>query len=171
MIVAIGRGGLVPGRILADLLDLMDMASFKIEHYHATRSQKQARVRYPLSAAVKGKRVLLVDDVSDSGETFETALEHLYSLGPPLAVRTAVLHHKIRSRYTPDFYAMKLVKWRWLIYPWALKEDLRALLAEMQPAPRDREEAGLRLRDEAGIPLSANLRAYLQDLLAKHQTL
>ena len=152
----------MPGRILADLLDFMDLTSFKIEHYHGTRAQKQAVVRYPLGANIEGKRVLLVDDVSDSGETFEKALEHLNEKGPPSAVRTAVLHHKIQSRYTPDFHAHKIIKWRWLIYPWALMEDLKALVGEMEPVPGDARDIAFRLREEAGIQVPLKT---IEDLL------
>ena len=145
IIVAIGRGGWVPGRILADFLDLMDLTSFKIEHYHGPHKQKLAIVKYPLSAQISSRQVLLVDDVSDSGDTFEVALEHLSIRGSPATVRTAVIHHKIQSRFTPDIYARKIVKWRCLIYPWALLEDLTTLVGEMKPVPRDAREVALRL--------------------------
>lgn len=161
IIVAIGRGGWVPGRILADFLDLMDLTSFKIEHYHGSHKQARAMVKYPLSANVSGRRVLLVDDVSDSGDTFEVALEHLLTRSAPAAVRTAVLHHKIQSHFTPDFYVRKIVKWRWLIYPWALLEDLTTFVGEMKQVPRDAEEIARRLQEEHGIQLSSHM---LQDL-------
>jgi hypoxanthine phosphoribosyltransferase len=47
IIVAIGHGGWVIGRILADFLDLMDLTSFKIEHYHGPHKQARAKVKYP----------------------------------------------------------------------------------------------------------------------------
>ncbi|WP_050799385.1 phosphoribosyltransferase [endosymbiont of Tevnia jerichonana] len=109
IIVAIGHGGWVIGRILADFLNLMDLTSFKIEHYHGPHKQARAKVKYPLSTHVSGRRVLLVDDVSDSGDTFEIALEHLRTRGAPAIVRTAVIHHKIQSLFMPismpDFHA------------------------------------------------------------------
>jgi uncharacterized protein len=39
-------------------------------------------------------------------------------------VRTAVLQHKTCSTFVPDYYARKIIKWRWIIYPWARYEDL-----------------------------------------------
>jgi hypoxanthine phosphoribosyltransferase len=36
---------------------------------------------------------------------------------------TAVLQHKTCSAFTPDFYVQKIIKWRWIIYPWARYED------------------------------------------------
>jgi len=50
LIVAIGRGGYVPGRLLSDWLGIMDLTSFKIEHYRHAEKQRAAQVRYPLPA-------------------------------------------------------------------------------------------------------------------------
>lgn len=162
LIVAIGRGGYVPGRILSDFLGQMDLTSFKIEHYRHTRKEKAARVRYPLNAAVAGRRVLLVDDVADSGETFAVALKHLRDCGPPAEIRSAVLHYKTVSPYVPDYYAHKVRNWRWIIYPWAVVEDVGSILAAMTPRPADADEAARRLLAEHGIRLPRKL---LVDLL------
>lgn len=162
LIVAIGRGGYVPGRVLSDWLGLMDLTSFKIEHYHRTRKERAARVRYPLPAEVTGRRVLLVDDVADSGETFAVALRHLAERGPPAEVRSAVLHYKTVSPYVPDYYAHKVTAWRWIIYPWAVAEDVGSILEGMRPFPADADEAARRLAGR-GIRLP---RQVLLELLA-----
>jgi hypoxanthine phosphoribosyltransferase len=130
-IVAIGRGGYMPARLLSDYLDVYDLTSFKIEHYRRAQRQAEARVRYPLSANVSGKQLLLVYDVSDAGDTFELALAHLADCGPPARVRTVVLHHKRGSRFTPDYYAVEITEWRWLIYPWAILEDVSGFIREL----------------------------------------
>jgi len=163
MIVAIGRGGYMPARILSDFLDVLDLTSFKIEHYHATRKDRRAVVRYPLNADLGGRRVLLVDDVSDSGDTFALALDHLAACGPPAEVRSAALHHKVVSPYVPDYYAQKVVKWRWIIYPWAVAEDISSIIHAMSPRAADVDEIERRLRANHGIRLP---RALLQDILA-----
>jgi hypothetical protein len=163
IIVAIGRGGYVPGRVLSDWLGLMDLTSFKIEHYHRTRREKAARVRYPLTADLKGRRVLLVDDVADSGETFAVALRHLAECGPPAEVRSAVLHYKTVSPYKPDYCAMTVRKWRWIVYPWAVAEDVGTFLREMDPPPADADDAARRLLAERGARVP---RKVLADLLA-----
>lgn len=139
MIVAIGRGGYMPARLLSDYLGIMNLTSFKIEHYRGARKHAAAVIQYPLSAVVQDKRVLLVDDVSDSGDTFTVAVEHIMQCGSPAQIRTAVLHHKITSRFIPDYYARKIVKWRWLIYPWAVSEDIASFIAAeiTLPAPID----------------------------------
>ena len=92
-LVAIGRGGYMPARVLSDFLDLADLTSFKVEHYQSTHISKQAVVRYPLSGSLKGRKVLLVDDVSDSGDTFVAAIAHVKSRGQP-----ADLHQFLERR-------------------------------------------------------------------------
>lgn len=163
IIVAIGRGGCVPARMLSDWLEQMDATSFKIEHYHQAVKVHAARVRYPLAADVAGRRVLLVDDVADSGETFAVALEHLASRGAPAEVRSAVIHYKTVSPYVPDYYAAKLVQWRWIVYPWAVVEDVGGLLRAMHPFPADPDTAARRLAALHGVRLPHKV---LADLLA-----
>jgi len=141
IIVAIGRGGYVPARILSDYLDIMNLASFKIEHYLGAQKKGVAAIRYSLPEEVEGRRVLLVDDVSDSGDTFSVAHDHVYERIHPDEIKTAVLHHKIVSSYEPDFYAEKVMQWRWIIYPWAVMEDVSGFLDRMQPRPENAEEA------------------------------
>lgn len=163
IIVAIGRGGWVPGRLLSDFLGQMDLTSFKIEHYRAACQPKRAQVRYPLAADVRGRRVLLVDDVADSGETFAVALAHLNRRGAPAELRSAVLHYKTVSPYQPDYYARKVVNWRWIIYPWAIAEDVGNLIRAMSPRPATADEIAQRLAAEHGLRLPRKL---LLDLLA-----
>jgi hypothetical protein len=163
VIVAIGRGGWMPGRVLSDLLGLMDLTEFKVEHYRGAQREREARVRYPLAADLRGRRVLLVDDVSDTGDTYRVALEHLNAVSPPGEVRTAALHHKVVSTYEPDLYARRVVRWRWIIYPWAVVEDVAGLLSAMTPRPTTPEAMAERLLAEHGLRVSP---ATLTDVLA-----
>jgi hypothetical protein len=119
-------------------------------------------VRYPLSGSFKGRKVLLVDDVSDSGDTFVAAIEHLNSRGRPAEIRTAVLHHKTVSRYTPDYYVHRIVKWRWIIYPWAVAEDLSSLIKGLAEPPWDEATILRRLAADHGVQVS---RTLLRDVL------
>jgi hypoxanthine phosphoribosyltransferase len=156
MIVAIGRGGYMPARLLSDYLDIYNLSGFKIEHYRRAQKQAETCVRYPLSANVKGLRLLLVDDVSDGGDTLEVAVSHMHERGPPAEIRTAVLHHKTVSSFVPDFCAAEVTEWRWLIYPWAILEDVSGFIRELGliDASPERMQAeieaayGVRISDE-----------------------
>ncbi|AKB57334.1 phosphoribosyltransferase [Methanosarcina barkeri] len=124
LIVAIGRGGYVPGRLVSDFLLFNDLTSMKIEHYsRAADMREEARIKFPIPVDITGKKILILDDVTDTGETLNLAVDYVLNLNPA-SVRTAVLQHKISSNFTPDFYAQKVLKWRWIIYPWARYEDL-----------------------------------------------
>jgi hypoxanthine phosphoribosyltransferase len=162
LIVAIGRGGYLPARMLSDYLNVFDLASVKVEHYCGTRRQKLARIRYPLGAEITGRHVLLVDDVTDSGETFQAASQHLRQCGEPAELKTAVLHHKSVSEVVPDYYAEEVSSWRWIIYPWALMEDLGSFLQEMQPAPEGVDAFSAYLFEQHGIEVG---RETLEDVL------
>jgi uncharacterized protein len=137
IIIAIARGGYVPGRLLSDMLGIHDLTSFKIEHYLGADKQHEAFVKYPLNADINGRNVLLLDDVCDSGDTFEVAVEHIRYCGTVNEMRTADLHLKTVSKFIPDFYAETISEWRWLIYPWAVNEDLSGMIAKMRLANHD----------------------------------
>jgi len=132
IIVVIARGGYVPGRLLSDMLGIHDLTSFKIEHYQGAYKQHDAYVRYPLNADINGRNVLLLDDVCDSGDTFAVGAEHIQHCGKVNEMRTAALHLKTVSKFIPDYYAEKVSEWRWLMYPWAVNEDLSSMIAKMR---------------------------------------
>jgi hypoxanthine phosphoribosyltransferase len=162
IIIAIGRGGYMPARILSDFLGIMNLTSFKIEHYKGSRKEPAAKVAYPLPPNIKASHVLIVDDVSDSGDTFTVAMDHVRQRLPDSDVRTAVIHHKKVSGYEPDFYAKKVIKWRWIIYPWAVLEDLTGFMQELKPRPQSVEEVAQRIKQQHGIQIPHQT---IQDLL------
>jgi hypoxanthine phosphoribosyltransferase len=165
IVVAIGRGGIVPARLLCDYLDIMALTSIKIEHYlSGSTKREQAIVRYPLCTSIENQCVLLVDDVNDSGDTLDVALQHLHSFNPS-EVRTAVMHHKNTTHRTVDYHARKIIKWRWLIYPWARVEDISAFIQRMTPAPETLQEIQQQLSKNYEITISMKELKQLRDLL------
>lgn len=79
------------------------------------------------NAAVAGTRVLLVDDVSDSGRTLAHVLQLLDAGGAE--VRTACLYVKPRTILTPDYFWRATEKW--IMFPWS---SLPAVTVESTPA-------------------------------------
>lgn len=163
IVVAIARGGCIPARLLCDQLDLYNLTSLRITHYTGAEKSAEARMISPLGVDISEKNVLLVDDVSDSGDTLRLALEHLRTFGPR-QLRLAVLHHKQCSSLTPDFYGRRVIHWRWITYPWAVVEDLGGFIRRMQPQPSTIEEAADRLRQDYRITAS---RRILEDIFAQ----
>lgn len=167
IVVAIARGGYVPARLLCDFLDIYDLTSIRILHYAAgSRKIEKPRLYMPLAVDIRDRKVLLVDDVTDSGDTLQLAIDHVREHGPS-EMKTAVLQHKQVSSMAPDYYAHKVITWRWLVYPWAVIEDISSFMSQMRPRPASLEEATERLQLEYGIKVSdrelADAFALLQD--------
>ena len=153
LLVAIGRGGYTPGRLLADFLHMKALTAFRIEHYTAGAERTaRARVVGSLDEDLSGLRVLVVDDVNDSGETLRAAVGFLRERGAA-AVRTAVLQQKATTGFAADYAAQRVEEWRWIIYPWAVIEDVTAFLRRMDPRPEGVAEAARRLEQDYGMPV------------------
>lgn len=156
-LVTIARGGYIPARILCDYLDIYELSSIRITHYTAGAKKRQkAHLAEGLSRDLNGKNVLLVDDVSDSGATLEMARKHLQDCGAG-NIRIAVLHHKQTSTIKPDYYGIKLIKWRWIIYPWAVTEDLTGFIERMPHRPASPSEAVKMLQKYYGLKVRIDI--------------
>jgi hypothetical protein len=153
-VIAIARGGFIPARLLCDFLGLSSLTSIKIRHYlSGADRQEKASLDFPLCTEIKGLKVLLVDDVNDSGDTLELAISYLQTLQPD-DLKTAVMHQKTTSHYPIEYYAKKIVKWRWLIYPWAVFEDVSGFLQRKEIPPASVEEAQAYLSESFNVNLS-----------------
>jgi len=144
IVIAIARGGFVPARLLCDYLEIYNLSCIRIVHYTGTEISGQARLSIPLNIDIRGMTVLLVDDVDDTGDTLQLALAHLHEF-QPATVRVAVLHHKIISSVVPDYFAVRVSRWRWITYPWAITEDMLNLVRRMHPVPASVDDAILQL--------------------------
>ena len=170
LVVAIGRGGYVPARVVCDFLVFDLLTSMKVEHWGiGAQKRDEALVRFPLATGVSGQRILIVDDVTDTGDTLTTAVGYVESLGPK-ETRTAVLQHKISSEFKPDYYSEKITEWRWIIYPWAVHEDLvgfteRVLKGSGIPLSADQIRADLKRRFDIDLGKD-QMAEILEDLLA-----
>ncbi|BFH73547.1 phosphoribosyltransferase [Sulfurisphaera javensis] len=136
IIIAIARGGLVPARIVADVLGVIDMLSIKIEHWIETASHTpEAKVKYPYKVDLQGKRVLIVDDITDTGDSVELARKYVMDSFNPKEVKTATMQIIEQSaKIRPDYYALVIKDWSWFMYPWNYWEDeinlIRKIIAE-----------------------------------------
>jgi hypoxanthine phosphoribosyltransferase len=123
LIVGLARGGWVLARILCDLIGVKDLVSLKVEHWGVTATPDgKAKLKYPLKVDLDGKKVLIVDDITDTGESMRVAVEYIKSLNPS-EVRTAALRHITSSKFKPDYFGEEM-DWRWVIFPWNFTEDM-----------------------------------------------
>ena len=165
--MAIARGGYVPARLLCDQLDIYNLTCIRITHYLAgAHKTPRAQLVEPLHVDISRANVLLVDDVDDSGDTLHLALQHLQS-HQPAQLRTAVLHHKQLSCLVPDYFAHKIITWRWVTYPWALLEDITGFLARLDPPASSPEEAAKCLQAQFRLTLPKQVLATALNRAAK----
>ncbi|MFX1481979.1 MAG: phosphoribosyltransferase [Promethearchaeota archaeon] len=139
VIVGIARGGWIPARILSDVLYMDTLQNIRIEYYTDVGAKgKEPKITQPLTGSMKGKIVLLVDEVADTGDTLQHAVDHIKSLGVT-EVRSAVLHYKPTSIIIPDYYMVETKSW--IVYPW----ENRASIISLIKAFRE-EDASLSLK-------------------------
>lgn len=125
VIVAISRGGWVPGRVLSDILGNHNLATLKVEYYRDIyQTRPIPEITQPLSADIRGKRVLLVDDIADSGNSLKVVRDHLINLGAS-EVRICTLYHKPWSIIKPDFSARSTDAW--VCFPHEIFETMEKL--------------------------------------------
>jgi len=147
-IVAILRGGVVIARLLSDFLDVRDIRSIRVIHYDALEVKERAVVVEPLPTRVDGKKVLIVDDVADTGESLIVAKEHILERGAS-EVKVATMHYKPRSKIEPDFYYEKTDAW--VIYFWEYAETVRYFFKKFPEEGKTHEDIVDTLK-EVGVP-------------------
>jgi hypoxanthine phosphoribosyltransferase len=151
-IIGITRGGWVPSVMLSDLLGVKDLLSVRIEHW-GTTAEKDAKavLKYPLQTDLAGKKILLVDDLTDTGDSIALALAEIKK-HKAAEVRTTTLIHKKQSRIEPEYYAKKTDKWEWIIFPWNVNEDLLHLAGKASEGKEiSVEDTQKRLKQRFGL--------------------
>jgi hypoxanthine phosphoribosyltransferase len=130
VIVGLARGGWVLARVLCDFVGVKDLVSLKVEHWGVTATPDgTAKLKHPLNVDLTGKKVLVVDDISDTGESMRVAVEYLKTLAPS-EIRTASLQHLTCSKFKAD-YVGEVLPWRWVIFPWNFTEDMCTLIPKV----------------------------------------
>lgn len=124
LIVAMARGGLSVAQMLSDLLDL-PIASFTIKSYKDLKQKEIPVVTFRLGNKLHGKKILLVDDVSDSGKTFIRGVEYLKELGAE-NIKTVSVFIKPTTKYVPDYYEKSVSDW--IIFPYEMRETITVLI-------------------------------------------
>ncbi len=155
LVIGIARGGLVPARIVCDFLLQKDLAAIKVEHWGIAATLGKAKIKFPLpiDIDISGKKVLMVDDVADTGDTFSVIMDYIKEKSPS-EVKTAVLHYKTCSTCIPDYWAEKQDEWQWIIYPWAVYEDLTGFIKRVLTKPMTDEAIRKALKSNFDIRIS-----------------
>ena len=119
IVVAIARGGLLLAGSIAYALGIKSCGAVNAEFYTGVGTRLPEPIMMPPlldEASIHGKRVLLVDDVSDSGRTLAMVVQLLEAAGAD--VRTVCLYSKPGTVYEPTYTWKRTDKW--INFPWSV---------------------------------------------------
>ncbi len=118
IILSIARGGLFVAGALGYALSVKNLHVMNVEFYNGVGTTLEMPVMLPpVPSAVdfSAKKVLIADDVADTGKTIE--LVHAFVSDYVAEVRTAVIYEKSQSLIKCDYV------WRrtdqWINFPWS----------------------------------------------------
>jgi hypoxanthine phosphoribosyltransferase len=148
VIVGIAKGGWVPARVLADLLEVPRLATVRIEFYVGVgHTMSKPVLKESVSESVAGKKILVVDDVIDTGKSLALAKSHISEAGA-WEVRTAAVYYKLWSESIPDYYDKETRCW--VVFPWETRETIRKIAEEQQTREAVKREVAKLVK--AGLP-------------------
>jgi hypoxanthine phosphoribosyltransferase len=136
--VMITRGGIVPGGLLSEALDITNVLTAAVDFPNDPSPDDTARLlawpsflQFPDDGLIVGRRVLIVDDVWGSGRTSTAVKNRCRSAGA--TAFTCVFHfnpyRSLFSRAEPDFYGA--VTDAYIVYPWEIDRGLRGIAADV----------------------------------------
>ena len=126
-LLGISRGGLWVVRTLADFFDIKDVHIIRVVYYRdvKTTQTKPTLIQDVDKKHLKNKKLLIVDDVSDTGGSFDFTVNLIKKKGIN-NFKTAALHYKPWSIFKPDYFIEEVDKW--IIYPWEIGETIRSIM-------------------------------------------
>lgn len=125
-IIAITRGGLVPACIIARELEILTIETFCITSYDV-KDQSQTKVlKSPDFVTDGGNGWLVIDDLVDTGNTFELARKTL-----PKA-HYACIYVKPKGARQTDTYITEFSQDTWVHFPWDMENSYATPVARQK---------------------------------------
>ncbi len=124
-LLMITRGGIVPGGIIAEALDIRYVLTAAVRFPDPSGVEKRLAwptfLQFPEDALLHGRRVLIVDDVWDDGRTMMTVRGRVEQAGaiPEMAVLHYKPTHSLFPDHRPHYFAA--ITDKWIVYPWELR--------------------------------------------------
>ncbi|MEM0340341.1 MAG: phosphoribosyltransferase [Acidilobaceae archaeon] len=133
VVVAVARGGYVVARLLCDFLDVTDLLSVQSQHWtEAARMAERAILKYPYKVDLANKKVLLADDIVDTGESLLLARDYIQKEWRPKELKIGVLQWiSPVAKFKPDYYVIEVTEWVWFQYPWTRLEDVSQFITRI----------------------------------------
>ncbi|MEQ4618601.1 MAG: phosphoribosyltransferase [Corticimicrobacter sp.] len=128
-IICLARGGVRVGDVMSRIFDV-PLGILATSSYREAAGTQQGRLdiaRYiTITDGTLDGRVLLVDDMVDTGHTFNKVREHLREQFPAITeLKSAVLWWKGHSKAIPDYFVDKLPTNPWIHQPFEVYDGLR----------------------------------------------
>jgi hypoxanthine phosphoribosyltransferase len=127
-ILCLARGGLRPGDVMSRVFD-KPLGIMSTSSYRAEAGTIQGRLDLAqyitLPQGQLAGRVLLVDDLADSGVTLRAVVERLRGTPSITELRSAVIWTKGSSTYVPDYYVELLPTSPWIHQPFEEYDNMR----------------------------------------------
>ena len=113
-LLAIARGGMSLVHFLAERLNIRDVYALNAISYE--NEKKLGKPKIFNIPKINTKKALLVDDISDSGETLYNTLKILKNKYPNTEFKTLTLFYKEKTKLIPDITLKKTDKW--IVFFW-----------------------------------------------------
>ena len=110
-IVAISRGGFIPAGIIAYELDIRNSAVINISTYVGSKHLKLNEISNPQSVGAVDEKTLIIDDISDSGQTFEI-MRRAFPNG-----KFVTVYAKEKGVNQADIFERQVPE-KWIVFPW-----------------------------------------------------
>ena len=148
-LVTLAKGGWTWSRTMADYLRFKNVASVHIELYaDFVKKTKSPVLLQALPVTVRKEKILLFDDISDTGETTAFAKKYLQMSGAE-SIKSATLFYKPWSITKPDFFVCQTKSW--LILPHEVREAVDHIGGPWLKRGISKEEV-LKRFDKIGLP-------------------
>lgn len=121
-LVGVATGGLIPAGLLSKRLDIPKLLVVAARR-EGKGPNKEVRIKYLPEAALEGKRILLIDEIAESGSTLQKIRDILEKECGVAEIRIATLGvNKDKCVSWPDFYGI-LQESAWVVFPWEDPEE------------------------------------------------
>ena len=118
--LCIARGGLLVGGLLSHLIRIPKISSLELRHYSGQKVLEEVTEISPPCALKDGEKVLLVDDLVDTGGSVTFVRE---KYGDSVDIKVAVLYDKTEGKCPPDFFVEAAPQDEWITFPWEIGDE------------------------------------------------
>jgi hypoxanthine phosphoribosyltransferase len=117
IIIGIGKGGLVPGIILAENYGCT-LINYGVRSYNGRHNNEIVEYQAVQNFEVlRDANILIVDDIADTGNTFNYVVQK-FKKNFCENLTTASVFYKPKSTFKPDYFAREMSNSTWIVQPW-----------------------------------------------------